>query len=543
MKIQNLHPKNYKQFVGDYQLGIPFDVSYNLPDNHPAFLIDFVIDQLDLSPLYATYGKIRSASADPRTMLKIMVYAQMKGVSGSRSIEEECGTDLAMRYLLRGKNPPDHATIARFRRDHFSKCSDTILSQMTKWLLDNEEIDTECLFIDGTKIESRAGRYTFIWRKSVTKNLERMFEKIVDHIAVCEESYGSRIVKNPEGKVRPYHLKRLKEELLCVKEREGIDFVSGRGRRKTQLQRDCERTLEFIERLKGYEEKLEKLGEKNSCSKTDCDATFMRTKDDHMGNAQLKPCYNLQHAVNSSYIIDLMLDASATDTGALIPLLEKIEEDSGLRFDKIVADAGYESEENYKYLEGKGQISFIKTSVHEVQKTRKFKNDIGRFSNMDYNKEEDCYICHEGRKLTFQSVRRRKSKSGYIAKNRVYVCESCEGCSRKGECIRSRSKTPLEDRNKAVYIASDFNRLREEDNERIQSEEGALLRMNRSIQAEGSFGMTKTVLGKDRFLCFGLEMARAESVLTAIAYNFKRLHSRIQRRCLGQHLYPLNNTG
>lgn len=524
-------------------MGIPFDISYALPDDHPALLIDFVIDQLDLSSLYATYGKIRSAGADPGTMLKIMIYAQMKGVSGSRSIEEECETDLALRYFLRGKKPPDHATIARFRKDHFSKCSDIILSQMTEWLLDAGEVDTECLFIDGTKIESRAGRYTFIWKKSVTKNLEKMFLRIVDHIALCEETYGIHVVSNPEGKVRPFHLKRLEKELLSVQESEGIVFVRGRGRRKSQLQRDYEKTREFIERLKGYDEKLEKLGSKNSCSKTDSDAAFMRTKDDHMRNAQLKPCYNLQHAVNSSYIVDLMVDASVSDMGTLIPFLDKIESDLGIRFNKIVADSGYESEENYRYLKENGQTSYIKTTIHDVQKTRRYRTDIGKAVNMTYLEEEDRYVCREERQLTFQSIKCEKRKSGFISKSRVYACESCDGCPSKEACIRSRSKKPLEERNKVIYVAAEFNRLREEDNERIQSEEGALLRMNRSIQAEGSFALTKTVLGKDRFLCFGLEMVRAESVLTAMAYNFKRLHSKVRRGCLGQHLYPLSNSG
>jgi hypothetical protein len=246
------------------------------------------------------------------------------------------------------------------------------------------EVDHKSVFIDGTKIESRAGRYTFNWRGTAEKNLEKTKQKVLEQTG-C---------------------KTLRElEMLLSNKAEGITFVSGKGKHKTEQQREWE-SLEYLcQQWLKYEEQLAIMGEdRNSYSKTDKDATFMRMKEDHMRNGQLKPAYNVQIAVNSEYITGIDVFSNRTDVGTLVPFLRKLEMAQQQRYEEVVADAGYESEDNYLYLEANGQMSFIKPSNYEAQKTKKYRSQIGRIENMKYDREEDCFICAEGRKLYCRKV-------------------------------------------------------------------------------------------------------------------------------------------
>ena len=195
------------------------------------------------------------------------------------------------------------------------------------------------------------------------------------------------------------HVKRLRRKLYALKKEEGIEFVHGTGKRKSPLQKSVETLERYLERLKGYTKKLYICGTRNSFSKTDHDATFMRMKEDAMGNGQLKPAFNLQHGVDSEYITWLTVGPQPTDTTTLIPFLKEAEEYLSFKYKKIIADAGYESEENYAYLDKNQQLAFIKPSNYEKSKTRKYKNDIGRIKNMDYDEASDAYLGKNKKKL------------------------------------------------------------------------------------------------------------------------------------------------
>jgi len=142
-------------------------------------------------------------------------------------------------YLLEGMPAPDHATIARFISLHFSACAKVLLAQMSDLLYLLGEISGKTIFIDGTKIESAANKYTFVWKRAITKNQARLYTKLTSFVAECEELYGIRTVYHDQISI--HTLKRLKKQLCRVKVQEGIVFVHGIGRRKTQLQKSLER--------------------------------------------------------------------------------------------------------------------------------------------------------------------------------------------------------------------------------------------------------------------------------------------------------------
>ena len=538
MRLNKILQKDYTLSSPYYQIKLPLDVEILIPADDPVRLLSAFVEGMELSDLYQTYGKIKKNQATPKQLLKIMVYASMNRIYSSRDIETACRRDINFMYLLEEKPVPDHATFARFISLHFSQCSKKILADVTEFLYSLGEISGKSIFIDGTKIESVANKYTFVWRKTVTKNQEKLFDKLLVLVEECENLYGLTIVHNEN--VSLHTLKRLRKKLYRIKQEESIVFTYGTGRRRPRLQKSIETLESYIAKLKEYNQKLHICGERNSYSKTDPDATFMRLKEDVMLNGQLKPAYNLQHGVDSEYIAWLDISARPTDTRTLIPFLKDMECCLPFKYQEIVADAGYESEENYLFLEENGQLSYIKPQNYEISKTLKYAKDIGRMENMEYDKEADCYYCKNGQALTAQYEKKEKTDSGYRRTVTVYRSSNCSGCPYKTECIKGNNcKTPMEDRQKVLYVSKKMKEKRQETLERITSNYGTQLRMNRSIQVEGSFANIKEDMEFRRYLYRGMANVTAQSILLAIGYNMNKLHHKIQEERTGQHLFPL----
>jgi len=532
--------KDYSLICSGYQLKLPLNIETIIPSDDSVRLLSQLVEEMDLAALYATYERKRNHAATPRQMLKIVLYAAMNRLYSSRDIETACKRDINFMFLLEGMPAPDHATIARFKSLHFAQYSMELLAQLSEWLYLSGEISGENLFIDGTKIESRANKYTFVWKKATTKNLGKLQTKIVALVEECEELYGIRVVH--DGKVSLHKMKKLRKKLHALKEEEGIPFVYGSGKHKSQLQKSIETLEAYSEKLKEYTKKLYVCGDRNSYSKTDPDATFMRMKEDSMRNGQLKPAYNLQHGVDSEYIVWLDISQKTTDTPTLIPFLKKIGQGLGFKYTNIVADAGYESEENYLFIEGNGQTAFIKPANYEISKTRKYQKDISRFENMSYDADNDCYICKNNNRLTVSGSRIKKTATGYQREITHYVCEDCSHCPYKKECIKgNHCKTAWEERNKRIEVSRMFIEKRTECLERITSEKGIQLRVNRSIQAEGSFSETKDGMGFRRYLSSGIRNVTMESVIIAMAHNINKLHAKIQSGRAGKHLYEVKS--
>jgi len=504
-------------------------------------LLSQYVEEMDLSDLFTTYFRFRKNTATPRQMLKIMLYAYMNKIYSSRDIEKACHRDVNFMYLLEDSKAPDHATIARFRTLHFASISKKLLAEVSNFLYEIGEVSGETIFIDGTKIEANANKYTFVWKKAVTKNQAKLLIRLTAFVADCEEQYGIKVVY--DNKVTLRHIKKLRKKLYRIKSEESIEFVHGIGRRKMPLQKSIEQIEGYIDKLKEYNKKIYNCGSRNSYSKTDHDATFMRMKEDAMLNGQLKPAYNLQHGVDSEYITWISIGPQPTDTTTLIPFLKEIEENLVFKYKNITADSGYESEENYLFIEKNEQVAFIKPANYEISKTRKYKTDISRRENMDYDEERDVYICKNQKELRVTGTKFEKTKTGYKREKTLYSCEDCKGCPYKTSCIKgNNSKIPMEERTKHLEVSKLFQKKRTEDLTRILSEEGCQLRMNRSIQAEGSFADTKEDMSFRRYLCRGGQNVLAESTLLAIAHNINKLHHKIQSEKTGQHLFELKKS-
>ena len=536
MKV-NKTQVEYTAYGTEYQVCLPMNLEIIIPSDEPVRLLSAVLEELDYRKLTATYSRLGRIEYSPRLLFKVVLYGCSRGIYKSREIERACRENVNFMYLLEGKEAPDHNTIARFRSQHLPEAIEDLMYQLVQFLVGHGEISFEesAVFIDGTKIEANAGRYTFIWKTATTNKQRKLGEKIATELPLLLEKAGVGIVAPKQITVQ--QLKKLRKKLYAKKEEHGITFVYGKGHHKSALQKAIEAINSWLERLNRYNLEIHICGDRNSYSKTDHDATFMHMKEDHMKNGQLKPGYNVNVATVSEYIIGNYISADRTDTKTFIPFLEKLCSKHPVK--RVVVDSGYESEENYQYVDGSEQLSlFVKPSNHEQKKKRKYQTDIGRRENMSYDAQKDEYICAQGKKLTAVSTATRKSDTGYKQEITIYECADCKGCPVKEKCIRQKKtdKTPLEKRVKRLNVSKYFIAQREAMEEKISTDEGILLRINRSIQAEGVFAMIKEDMKFRRFMMRGKKNVNVEWHLVSMAYNILKLHHKIQKGRLGTHL-------
>ena len=521
--------KNYTEFGEPYQLVLPLNLEGLVPDDDSVRLLSHELEELDYSLLYQAYSaKGRNPAVDPKTMFKILTYAYSQNIYSSRKIETACRRDINFMWLLAGQKAPDHSTIARFRTGFLADACENLFYQMVRRLEESGELSKETVFIDGTKLEACANKYTFVWKKSVGKWEAKMYGRIQEAVCLLNQEYLCQFRVGEESRTRDLQeICRFLEGKCKV---DGTVFVHGRGKHKSRNQRYLELFRRFLERQTIYDWHTASFRGRNNYCKTDPDATFMHMKDDHMRNAQLKPGYNVQIGVDSEYIVATDIFQDRNDVWTLVPFLKGMEAKLGFRYPSVTADSGYESEEAYEYLNGAKQKPYIKPQTYEKWKKRNFKKDISKRENMSYDEAADTYTCHAEKKLRAVSVRKQKSKSGYQSEVTVYECEDCGGCPYKEKCTKAKG-------NKKLYLSKNFLKKRQESYENILSEKGILYRMNRSIQVEGAFGVLKNDYEFQRFLLRGKTKVKLEILLLCLGYNLNKLHAKIQNGRTGSHLF------
>jgi transposase len=518
MKNKNYHV-NYDTGKRNVQLKIDEIVAEKvIPADDSVRLLDEMMEEMDFAPLLRAYKRTgRRPATNPVTMLKLLLYANMEGITSSRAIASASSRDINYIWLLNGEKAPNHSEIARFRSKRLTECGEELFYQLVEKLSGLGEIKYEHLFVDGTKIEANANKYSFVWKKSTTKYETRVqgkLEKLMPELCARHNVQTD----TPE------------ELLLELDQKVTVPFVHGRGKRKSELQRDLELLQELLSRKEKYAGYQETFNGRNSFSKTDPDATFMHMKEDHMRNSQLKPGYNIQLGVEGEYITGVHVSSDRSDQLALIPLLENMQAHLGKIYEDVTADAGYESEENYTYFEGKTTECFIKPQNYERSKTKKYKSNMALRENMLYDAALDEYTCQAGKKLRAVYVGKRKSKTGFEREVTYYECESCEGCQHKKKCTRSKDK-------RTMQVSKKFTEQRKQSLERITNEKGILLRINRSIQSEGAFGVIKQDYGFRQFLLRGNKKVLTEILMVAMGYNINKYHSKIQQKRTGRQLF------
>ena len=530
---------NYKQV--DYtlyetgcQLKLPMETEIFIAADNPVRLVSAVVERMDISKIERSYSREGRNEYPPRILLKILIYAYIRMVFSSREIERACRENICFMYLLGDKCAPDHNTIARFRTGPLKEMKQELLEQFVRMLVEWGYVSLATVFIDGTKIEANANKYTFVWKKGVEKSVQKLKERMKKELPGLLAAAGIKF-HIPE-EIQIHHLKKLRKKLYAKAEEEKLVRVSGKGHHKKPLQKVIDTVNDWLEKMKRYTQDIHICGDRNSYSKTDHDATFMHMKEDHMRNGQLKPGYNVNVATSEEFIVGNYISADRNDVHTMIPFMEYLKQYSQIT--RISVDSGYESEENYCYFETlPGVELYVKPSNHEQLKSRKYKTDISRRENMTYDEATDTYTCANGKKLTFDYNKRSKSRNGFETETAVYSCKDCTDCPLKEKCIRACGcKKPLAERSKVIYVSKRFARQRDEMEKKINTDEGKLIRVNRSIQAEGVFAMTKEDMGFRRFMLRSSVKVEVEWMLLSLAYNLLKLHHKTRKQRLGTGL-------
>jgi hypothetical protein len=272
-------------------------------------------------------------------------------------------------------------------------------------------------------------------------------------------------------------------------------------------------------KLSEYEEKERLLAGRNSYSKTDTDATFMRMKEDHMKNGQLKPAYNLQISTENQFIISYSIYQNPTDSPTFKPHIEHTAAQLASIHQVLpkiqVADAGYGSEENYLYLEQKNLDAYVKYGTQRKEQTKKWKLDPSKVSNLHYNEVGDFFVCPMGQQMTFRYATKKTSTTGFEAEIKVYQAQNCENCPMRGVCFQAKGK-------RKISVNPQLNRLKQKARTLLESEKGQEIYAHRSIDVEPTFGNIKWNANFKRFYLRTLNKVRIEVGLLALAQNFKK---------------------
>jgi transposase len=510
----------FKPYTMDQPALLPQNLEELIPEDHMVRVVNRVIDELDLEPILKEYKGGGTSSYHPRMMLKVLVYAYTQRVNSSRQIAKGLRENVNFMWIS-GNNQPDFRTINRFRSSVMKEGVEVVFSEVLQYLIEVGYVKLENYFLDGTKIEANANKYSWVWAKSTAKYKARLQEKIQELLQNIEaendaeqEAYGDKDLEemgggnkggggiDSEGLKR--RIERLNERLAKkIKDKRTVKAMRA-------LQED------YLPRQEKYEEQEKLLTGRNSYSKTDPDATFMRMKDDHMLNGQLKPGYNVQIGTENQFVVGFSIHQKTNDMNLLIPHLNQVQKRLGHLPRTVIADAGYGSEENYAYLEKMGIEGYVKYPLFSKQQKRSWRKQRFRFENWEYDPVRDEYLCPNQQRLTYLGNRVRITDNGYSTSFRQYQCGFCADCPLKPQCTKSQG-------NRRIEVNPTLIHYQQLAREKLVSDQGRRLRAQRGVEPESVFGRIKQDWGFRRFTLRGMEKVKTEWGLYCIAHNIAKL--------------------
>ena len=471
MKISQEHYKTNQGIL-------PMFISDFLDINDPVIAFDKFMEGIDSSKylknvLVHETGRVRY---NPVNMLKTVLFGFMtNGYMSLRELEDNCKVNIRFMYLMNNVKP-SYRTFGNFINEVLEDSIEDIFADINKAIFEEERVDLTHIYIDGTKLEANANKYSWVWKKATEKSRYKLYEKVttlMEEINAELSWQGIHIETNTE-----YNPEQLDKIAICGPNR-------------------------------------------NSYSKTDTSATFMRMKKDYMGNDQLLPAYNIQVGVADEYIAVLDVNQYRSDMDCFVPLMEKFNDTYGFYPTYPVADAGYGSYNNYIYCEQKGMEKYMKFPMFKKETDdKKYRDNPFRVVNFKID-DDGIMRCPNNKKFIFK-YRQAVRGNQYGRQEERYECEDCSGCPYAKQCKKT-------DRNRTVCLNKELTAIHKEVIDNLESIQGALLRMNRSIQAEGTFGIMKNDRNYKRIVRKGIKSVKLELYLVAIGQNLYKYHNKMMR--------------
>lgn len=525
---------HFRDYNPKQMILFPQRLDKDIAENDPVRVVDAVIDGLKLENFKKLYRERGRSPYHPKMMLKAVIYGYMNNLYSCRKIEAALRRDIHFIWLA-GYEQPDFNTINRFR-NRVKEEINQVFTQLVLVLAERGFITLDVEYIDGTKIESKANKYTFVWRKSTERYRARLLEKINALLQQIDEQIAQDNSREDNRQTfTADDLKNIAAELNTSLEKENKPETKEAKERRREKKKQIKQLEEHAEKLAGYDEKLGILGDRNSYSKTDHDATFMRMKEDAMKNGQTKPGYNLQISSENQFITDFALFPNPTDTLTLIPFFNSFLDRYGHLPSVAVADSGYGSEENYRFMEEAGMEAYVKYNRFHIEHRPRYTPNPFHSDNFYYNEKEDYFVCPMGQHMDRIGTRHIRTGSGYISENARYRAQRCEGCPLRCLCYKAQGNR------RTIEVNHRLRKYKAKASGLLTSEEGLKHRGRRCIEPEAVFGQMKHAMAYKRFRHFGKDKVTMDFAFFAIAFNIKKMCSKIAKQAKNGGNKPLSD--
>jgi transposase len=501
---------SFKSYDQQQLMLLPPSFDELIPQKDPVRVVNEIVERLDLSSVYAQYKKLGCASYHPKMMIKIIIYAYLRNIYSSRKIEDITANDIRFIWLS-GMQRPDHNTINTFRSSKLKTTLKEVFAQIVHFMVEEKMVSLENAYTDGTKIEANANRYTFVWGRSIQTRIG----KIADQINSLWE-YAESVTKEELSDRTPVtHQDITSEKITGLVEKidQALSGVEIDKKVKDKIKRIKK---SWPEQVKRYEEQGAQMGERSSMSKTDPDATFMPMKEDHMGNGQLKPAYNIQISTENGIITNYTGHQTTTDTTTYQQHMQEYHRLHGTYPTNSICDAGYGSEENYLFAQQNEITPYIKYNYFHKEQTKNWKNNPFLSSNFYYNAQKDCCYCPMGQEMVKIGQKRESTRTGFLQIASLYKAKRCTNCPLRGSCHQSKGE-------RIIQINHRLKKLKKWAKELLMSEQGLHHRSQRPADVEQTFGNLKANKLFKRFLLRGLKKVEVEFGLLSIAHNISKL--------------------
>lgn len=498
------------------QLMLPMSLDVMIPQNHLVRVVNQAIERMNIEPLLKKYKGGGTSSYHPKMMLKVLVYAYSQKIYGSRRIAKALRENIHFMWLS-AQNEPDFRTINRFRSSKLKDVVDDVFMGVLQMLIETGHVKLQNYFLDGTKVEANANKYTHVWSKSTSRyknDLQGKIRELLKQIEAENELenkiYGDKDLEElgEDATITAEQLEKTVEELNKKLAEEP------KNKKLKKAVREIEK--DYLPRTKKYETYEEIADGRNSFSKTDHDATFMHMKDTPKNVRISKPGYNVQIGTENQFIVGYSIHQKPADSTCLIPHLNRLEEMLGQLPENIIADAGYGSEENYEFLLDNEINTYVKHSSLCKKAKKRIENNKYHFQNWPYDPESDQFICPAQKIFHYDKTEEKETSTGYTKVIRYYESEDCSDCPFKQDCTKAEG-------NRRIAVNFRLNELKQIVKKNLDSEVGQALYCKRGTEAETPFGNIKWNLGLCRFLLRGLDKVHVEWGLASIAHNLIKL--------------------
>lgn len=485
--------KSYNQYQS---LLLPPSLADSLPADHSCFVINDIVDQLDLSAIKATYSDNGSPAYDPRLLIKVLFYGYSQGLRSSRRIETELYQNIAFRFLAASQQP-DHGTINLFRKIHLTGLKE-IFSQIAFLSGQLAAVDFSDISIDGTKVAASAAKKNNLDQAQLDK-LKEKFGRFLDEAEAIDEAedrqYGQSRGYNamPERLVDPEsrkkEIQRLKAKLDKLKAAENL-------------------IKDKQAKVKTTEEK--RLKKNSTANTTDQDANLMKMKD-----GSFKMSYNVQLAAVKQTIVAYDLNGESTDNSCLKPMIEATEQNLGIKVKTVKADSGYFSKGNLEFCDT-GQIdAYVPDEMKSVEEKQEHFDQVPKYDrrNFQYDSEKDEFICPQNQRLKLRNINRNGAKR--------YIGLKCGSCPVKSQCTKDKRRNLTYDFKHEVAI----RQMRD----KLNGEQGKSKYLERMSEIEPVIGNLKRNQQFTYFLCRGKPTALVELGLATTAHNLVKIFNWLKR--------------